>query len=161
MKLEIEPIPKSNWHRSLANLLPKPVWDTLRREVYKESDYTCVVCVATGVEVHCHEVWGYDDKRHLQILRGLQCLCEDCHNIKHWGRTIKLYHEGKFSGDYIDRLRRHFCEVNKCSEQDMIKHIVEVGDKAWKRKGTYRIVFGAFNPEGIVEAWKRLKGLKA
>ena len=154
MKLEIELIPEKSWGRSLANILPQPVWDTLRREVYAEFGYSCAICSTDDKELHCHEVWEYKGK--IQFLKGFQCLCRDCHNIKHWGRTIYLLHDGKFTQDYIDSLRKHFCEVNQCTEMDMIRHIVEAGDKNLKRsRYRYTIDFGKFTPERVIEAWRK------
>lgn len=133
LKLEIELIPEHSWGKSLANLLPKEDWDRLRRKVYKRYNWTCQICNAYGVQVHCHESWSWNDKKRIQKLVDLKCLCGDCHNIKHWGRTINLLHEGKFTQEYINHLRRHYCEVNKCTVEDMIKHIVEAGEKNMKR----------------------------
>lgn len=56
MKLEIELVPEKQWGMSLAQLLPKKDWDILRRKVYKRYGWTCQVCDAFGIEVHCHEV---------------------------------------------------------------------------------------------------------
>ncbi len=142
MKLSIELIPSKQWGKSLAQWLPKSEWDELRKKVYRRYSWTCQICSAYGVRVHCHEIWAYDDRRRIQKLVGLGCRCEDCHNIHHWGRTIQLLHEGTYSQDYIDKLRRHYCEVNKCTVQDMINHIVEAGDKNMKRsRYQYKIDF--------------------
>jgi len=141
-KLSIELIPEKSWGKSLAQWLPKKDWDSLRRKIYRRYNWTCQICDTFGVRVHCHEVWEYDDQKKIQKLKDLNCLCEDCHNIKHWGRTINLLHEGTYSQDYIDKLRKHYCEVNKCPVEDMIKHIVEAGDKNMKRsRYRYKIDF--------------------
>lgn len=132
-RLTIELIPKKSWGKSLANLLPEQEWRLLRRKVYKRYNWTCQICSTYGVRVHCHEVWSWNDKLRIQKLVALNCLCGDCHNIKHWGRTIQLLHEGKYSQEYIDLLRKHYCEVNKCTVEDMIKHIVEAGEKNMRR----------------------------
>ena len=156
MKLEIESIPEGSWGKSLAHLLPSPVWDTLRREVYKKFNYQCIICGAVNVEMHCHEVWSY--KGGVQTLVGFQGLCKDCHAIKHWGRTIGAYHSGELTEDYIKHLRGHFCEVNNCTEKDMIDHIVEKGREYLKRsRKNYKIDFGRFTPERVVEVWRKKK----
>ena len=142
MQLEIELIPEKSWGKSLAQLLPKKDWDVLRRKIYRRYNWTCQVCSAYSVRVHCHEVWSYIDQRRTQRLVALTCLCEDCHNIKHWGRTIQLLHEGTYTQDYINKLRRHYCEVNECTEMDMIKHIVKAGDRNLVRsRYRYKIDF--------------------
>lgn len=142
MRLEVELVPAHSWGKSLAQLLPKVEWDKLRRLIYKRYNWTCQTCDAYGVEVHCHEVWKYDDHKHIQILQDLTCLCKDCHNIKHWGRLVALVLEGKISRDYKDYLAKHFCEVNKCTEEDFLNHVVKVGKKNhWRSRFKYKIDF--------------------
>lgn len=159
MKLEIELIPTKQWGKSLAQWLPKKEWDELRRKVYRRYNWTCQVCGIYGVQVHCHESWTYDDRKRIQKLVGLNCLCEDCHNIKHWGRTIKLLHEGTYTQDYVDKLRKHFCKVNRCTEKDMMKHIVKAGDRNMRRsRYTYHLDFsGLRNIVDETEACLKLK----
>lgn len=156
MKLELELIPEGSWGKSLARLLPRPVWDTLRREVYQRFNYTCAICGNIGVRVNCHEVWRFEDRKHLQHLADFQCLCDDCHNIKHWGRTVALVHEGQLPQDYLLTLTRHFCEVNNCTEEDFGLHKVEMGN-LWGRRSRHRytIDFGKFEPERVITAWRK------
>ena len=60
-----------------------------------------------------------------------------------------MLHEGKLTQAYIDKLRRHFCEVNKCTEEEMLKEIVEAGDKNFRRsRYTYKIDFSRL--KGII-----------
>ena len=158
MKLELELIPEGSWYSSLAHLLPKEVWDTLRREVYSLSNYTCIICGATNTRVNCHETWKWNDKTRVQKLMGFRCLCDDCHLIKHWGRTVRLVHEGKLPSDTIERLTKHFCTVNNCTLEDFQLHKVKSGDLYQKRsRHKYRIDFGKFEPEEVVKTWKKLK----
>lgn len=149
MLLEFELIPGKQFGLSLAQALPKKDWDTLRRKIYRRYSWTCQICSAYGVRVHCHEVWSYNDKLRIQKLVDLECCCEDCHNIKHWGRTIHAFHKGKLSQAYIDKLRKHYCRVNGCTELDMVNHIVEAGDKNMKRS-RYRYRMDLSNLKKIV-----------
>ena len=158
LKLTIEPIAPNNWYKSLANMLPRPVWDAFRRERYSESGYRCVICNAENVEVHCHEVWIYDDRKHVQILRGFQCICAKCHAVKHWGRTVKEVHNKKLPASYLKDLTFHFCAVNECSPLDFDHHKAEVGtlmDK--RRKRDYKIDFGKFHPDKVTESWRKVQ----
>jgi len=159
MKLELEPIPEKSWGYSLARLLPTPVWDSLRRDVYRRYDYTCAICGATNTQVQCHEVWGYHDRKRIQYLKGLQCLCANCHCVKHWGRTVVAVHKGQLPQDYLERLTEHFCKVNKCSKGDFDLHKVKVGNKHQKRtKHQYKIDFGKFTPENLIRSYRKIKG---
>ena len=140
IKLKVELIPEKSWGKSLAQELPRPEWDKLRRLIYRKYNWTCQICGAKYTQVHCHEVWEYDDNNKIQKLKDLECCCPDCHNVHHWGRAILMLHEGRFTQDYINHLRQHFCKINKCSEQDMLEHIVEVGEKHQSRsKYQYKI----------------------
>ena len=155
MKLEIELIPEGSWGKSLAQLLPKPVWDVVRREIYQRGNYTCAICESTGVRVHCHEVWEYNDKKRIQFLRGLQCLCGDCHSIKHWGRTVSEVHKGNLSPDYLTKLANHFCRVNNCSLSEFELYKVKIGNTWLQRsRKDYKIDFGMWSPEILVKRFK-------
>lgn len=155
MRLEIEPIPESTWGVSLANLLPKPIWDDLRREVYEKFSYTCAVCGATDKQLHCHEIWGYDDKARIQKLVGFRCLCVDCHSIKHWGRTVVEAHKNK-DVSILVKLTKHFCEVNGCTTAAFSLYKVEVGNVAQVRnRHKYKVDFGRFRPDLVEEIWRK------
>lgn len=156
MILEIEPITSSNWGLSLARLLDKPVWDSLRREVYLNARYVCVICGATDTQMNCHEVWKYKDKRKIQFLADFECICRKCHDIKHWGRTAALVHQGQLPTKYLQELTDHFCTVNGCTPMDFELHKVDIGDKMQKRnKFHYHIDYGKFTPRRVTEAWKK------
>jgi hypothetical protein len=153
MKLEIEPILVANWGISLAQLLPPPVWDSIRKEVYEAYRYTCALCGEMGRRLECHEKWLYDDRKKIQKLSGFQCLCPNCHKIKHWGRTYTLAKKSK-DGELIESLIKHFCEVNSCSRKDFEEHKLLVLRKAKQRaKYRYRVDFGAFEPRRVTEVW--------
>lgn len=154
LKLKVEPVPSSAWGNSLAQKLPKKYWDVIRKLCYQRYLWKCQCCEVFNVKVHCHEVWTYDRRRRLKILMDLMCLCEDCHAIKHWGRTVGEFHKGKISAEEIERLKVHFYTVNKCIEADMLAHLVEVGDLNQKRsRFGYKLDLG--NLEGIIKEFRK------
>ena len=59
----------------------------------------------------CNEIWDYNDEKHVQKLVGFIELCNNCHNIKHMGRTLILVSEGTLDFDQFDE---HFCKINNC-----------------------------------------------
>lgn len=159
MKLELELIPESTWGKSLAQLLPREVWDDLRREVYDAFNHTCAVCGTTDKQLHCHEIWKFDDKKHIQYLVGFKCLCVDCHDVKHWGRTVAEAHKNGNSGRLV-YLTKHFCKVNNCNEKVFMLHKVEIGDISQMRnRHRYTVNFGKFRPDLVEAIWKKQKGL--
>ena len=155
MKLTIESIPESTWGVSLAQLLPQEVWDALRKEVYGGFNYTCAICGAKDKQLHCHEKWKWDDKKHIQYFVGFQCLCVDCHNIKHWGRTVAVAHEEN-NQEIIPYLTFHFCQVNKCSVDAFSLYKVEVGHiNQIRNRYRYKVDFGKFRPDLVEKVWRK------
>jgi hypothetical protein len=98
--------------------LPREAWDRLRRQVYAACGYRCAICGARG-QLHCHEVWSYDDATHVQRLAGFLALCADCHHVKHLGHAGILASQGKL--DY-EALVAHFCRVNQCDRATFQRH---------------------------------------
>ena len=85
--LTVELIPSTSWFSNVRSHLPEDEWDLVRRAVYRRSRYRCEVCGGRGDKhpVECHEVWVYDDERHVQRLERLVALCPACHRVKHLG----------------------------------------------------------------------------
>ena len=63
MKLEVQPVPRGNWGDNLAHLLPKEIWDTLRKEIYARASNKCQLCGEMLKTLHCHENWVYNDQK--------------------------------------------------------------------------------------------------
>lgn len=158
LKLTIELVPEQSWGINLAHILSGPVWDTLRREVYKRANWTCEICEETDLQLHCHEVWEYNDQKKTQTLVELKCLCVYCHDIKHWGRTVTMVHVGSYSANYLKELEKHFCKVNQCTPSVFLQHKVQCG-KLWqiRSKKKYKVDFGMYTPEKIVKLWEKEK----
>ena len=89
MKLTIELVPQTLWYSNLRKELPKADWDKLRKDTYRRAKYHCQICNGQGSRwpVECHEIWEYNDKKRVQILKGLIALCPACHSVKHMGFT--------------------------------------------------------------------------
>lgn len=118
MKLEIELVPSSCWYSNLRNKVEKFIWDDIRKKAYKEAGYRCSVCCADGV-LYCHEVWQYDDVKHVQKLLGFIALCELCHMCKHIGYAGIRASEGELD---FEAVVRHFLKVNECSREAFDEH---------------------------------------
>ena len=82
--LTIELVPETCWNSNLRSVLPKKEWDVIRKEAYKNADNQCEICGNAG-RLECHEIWEYDDEKHIQKLVGLIALCSPCHLVKHMG----------------------------------------------------------------------------
>jgi hypothetical protein len=120
MKLTIEAIPRSLWGVNLREKLGQSAWDRLRKGCYAKARNLCEICGGVGKRhpVECHEIWDYDDKKHVQKLVGLIALCPYCHEVKHYGRACAI---GR-----AEDAQRQFLKINGCTAEQMRKHIDEV-----------------------------------
>jgi len=128
LKLEIQPIPASTWGVSLANRLKPKEWNEIRHKKYFDANYTCEICGETKLPLHCHEVWVFDDKRRLQKLAKLECCCEMCHNVHHYGRSKMVY-----KPTYVKRLIVHWCTINGRTPQQFALYERQIFEKNKKR----------------------------
>ena len=149
-------IPAGNWGENLHGYLDGPVWDSVRKEVYAHFNLRCAICGASNVKLHCHEDWDINDKKCTQKLKGFLSLCEDCHNIKHWGRTCAVVEQGQMSRSYLQVLKDHFCYVNNCTEYTFDKHTAEARSKwPFRSKRKYKLNWGKFSPERITKEYDK------
>jgi len=92
-RLAIELVPSTAWYSNLRRMLPKELWDRLRRSVYEKAGHRCEICGGTGPRhpVECHEVWSWTHRDVTNSIRGgqrlerVQALCPACHEVKHFG----------------------------------------------------------------------------
>jgi hypothetical protein len=133
LRLEIELVPKPLWGRSLAKILPKKEWLALKTQRLQEKGGRCEICNHTdGLQLH--EIWEYDDGRHIQRLVAFRLLCDKCHSIKHFGRTQTLAAEGKID---LKPIIVHFCKVNNCTFQDLREHWKSVYE-TWRERSKHQ-----------------------
>jgi hypothetical protein len=132
LRLEIELVPKPLWQKSLRRMLPRGRWENLRAQRIREKGWRCEICGEAG-SVQLHEIWKYDDEKHVQTLLGFELLCVLCHSVKHFGRTQALAEEGKID---LKPIIAHFCRVNQCSYQDLKAHWKDVYER-WKERSRH------------------------
>ncbi len=155
MKLEVQPVPKGNWGDNLAHLLPKEIWDTLRKSIYERAGNKCEICLDFSKTLHCHENWVYNDKTKVQYLKSLLCLCYNCHNVIHWFRTEHQIRQDVYKKEYITELRDHFMEVNGCTLKAFMNHVSWADvKKGFRNYSSYRLVYGSFSVEKVTAAYE-------
>ena len=120
MKLEIELVPSTVWFSSLHRLMSRKAWNGVRDNIISKNGRKCQICAETEGTLNLHEIWEYDNKNHIQKVKGFILLCKMCHHVKHIGLAGILANEGKL--DYNEVIR-HFCKVNNCSEREFEKHV--------------------------------------
>ena len=129
MKLEIDLIPSTAWYSNLRNKVTKKEWDKIRKQNYADANHKCAICGADG-RLNCHEIWEYDNKKHIQKLKGFIALCNDCHMIKHIGFADIQASKGLLD---MDKLIKHFMKVNDVDKKAFDKHYEEAF-KVWKER---------------------------
>jgi hypothetical protein len=121
-KLTSEIVPSSCWYSNVRSNVTKKEWDIIRKKSYAAADNKCEICGDTGKNqgykhaVECHEIWHYDDEKHVQKLIGLISLCPLCHMTKHIGRAMAMG-------------RENFCytqlsKVNKWTKEQIQEHVL-------------------------------------
>jgi len=133
MRLEIELVPYTSWFRNLREVVGIKNWDIIRRTAYVKYHHKCSICQQKGM-LHAHEIWKYDDKKHIQTLIGIIPLCPLCHHIKHIGFAGILAEKGKL--DYQEIIN-HFCQVNNCNANAFLKRR-EQAFRLWKKRSMYQ-----------------------
>jgi hypothetical protein len=104
--LTIELVPETCWFSNLRSELTPEQWRHVRYVCYRNANYRCEICGGTGPKwpVECHEIWHYNDRAHVQTLKGLISLCPACHEVKHIGLAGHRGHQ--------QRALKHLAKVN-------------------------------------------------
>jgi hypothetical protein len=110
LKLNIELVPKTSWYSNLRNKVSKQNWNEVRKETYAAFDYKCGICGSSEGQLECHEIWEYDDTRHVQTLKGFIALCKMCHHVKHIGLAGIKAKRGELD---FDAVIEHFIKINE------------------------------------------------
>ena len=133
LKLTIELVPSPCWQSNLRSSMSRADWDKLRKSVYATYNYRCGICEANDVQLNCHEIWHYDDEKHVQKLVGFIALCPMCHHCKHLGHAGILASQGKLD---LEQVIAHFMRVNHCSREDFSVHRKAAFDK-WHERNRF------------------------
>ncbi len=137
-QLTIELVPQTSWFTNMRSILAKADWDKIREQCYKEAEYACEICNDIGPKwpVECHEIWKYNDSKHIQKLVGLIALCPNCHRVKHMGYAL-------FRGKGPEAAA-HLAKVNKWSNkktQTYIRKAFALYHKRSKHKWTLDLTY--------------------
>jgi hypothetical protein len=126
-KLTVELVPPSLHFINLRSELSKEEWDVIRKYCYVKAQYRCEICSGVGNThpVECHEMWYYDDKKHLQTLVGVIALCPMCHAVKHWGLS-------SMRGMEYD-CKQHLIRVNNWKADQMNRYLDRIFAKHEER----------------------------
>lgn len=127
-KFIVELVPKTCFFTNVRSQVSSESWDWLRKETYKQAGHRCEGCGIKG-RMEAHEIWHYDDKKHIQKLDSLVCLCNLCHLSHHLGFA-------EINGK-LPEVKKHLAKINKWSlaETDFfIEGVFEV----WFQRSQYQ-----------------------
>ena len=123
-KLTFECVPEPCWRDSLAQRLPRELWDKIRKDAYARAGYKCSICGAKG-RLEAHEKWSYDEQNAVQKLETVIALCNACHSVKHISRT---YLVGRGA-----EAETHFRQVNNCSQMEYHAELAKMNEEYLRR----------------------------
>jgi hypothetical protein len=129
LKLKIDLVPETCWHKNLRKQMRQSQWDKLRKKVYGDQGNVCGICGAKG-KLNCHEFWNYDEKRLIQKLMGFQAVCKMCHLVTHFGLTEILGAQGHLD---VEAVIKHFMKVNRVNRAVFESHKTEAF-RAWRER---------------------------
>ena len=131
MKLTIELIPRTSFYNNVRKILSKQEWEDIRQEVLSRANHICEICggISANRSLDCHEVWSFDDIKHIQKLEKIIALCTKCHEVKHMG---KAQVDGHF-----DRAKKHFMEINNIGKLAAHELIVEAFT-TWQKRSNHQ-----------------------
>lgn len=121
LKLNLQLVPGSAWHSNLRTTLGSYKWSKLSKEIRELNNHRCEICdfvSAGGGDLHLHEVWDFNPEKHIQKLVKFECICRDCHDVHHWGRSCNVYDNYR-----INFLINHATRVNKITKAEFMQHI--------------------------------------
>jgi hypothetical protein len=129
--LTIELVPKTAWYKNVRSNVSKAEWENLRKATFGRAGNRCEICGGRGARwpVECHEIFAYDDERHVQKLIRLIALCPACHEVKHIGLT-GLRGKGNSA-------KAHLAKVNNWSLEDAELYI-EGCFEMWHRRSCHQ-----------------------
>lgn len=158
-KLTTELVPSTSWYTNLRKAVSPLVWNRIRKESYQKYNHRCGICGALK-RLNCHEIWEYNDEKHIQKLIGFIALCDMCHHVKHLGFAQILASQGKLN---FEDVIKHFMKVNGCSRKDFEEYSHQVFKK-WEERsqcewkvdlGEYeKLVFEKDYGEDLLEFFK-------
>jgi hypothetical protein len=117
--LTIELVPQTCWFSNVRSEVSTADWDRLRKTTAHAAGHRCQICGGRGPKwpVECHEIWEYEDQRHVQTLHGLLALCPACHEVKHMG-LANVRGRGQIAA-------RHLAKVNGWTAQEAERYIAD------------------------------------
>ncbi len=98
----------------------------VRPSVVPASQAACSICAFVAQErrlIHADEVWEFSDPPHVALVE-VRRLCTRCHEAKDYSHLLILIESGVRNRQREAEIRRHYCEVNACTDEDFDADLV-------------------------------------
>ncbi|GAA4918828.1 DUF5710 domain-containing protein [Streptomonospora salina] len=130
--LFVDVVPSSCWFTNVRTCVSQRDWERLRRMLLDRAGHLCEICGrgedrAAERWLEAHERWAYDERRSVQALRRLICLCTDCHRTTHFGLA-------RVKGR-ADQAFEHLCAVTGMTPDQADSH-VQRAFAVWEQRST-------------------------
>ena len=92
----------------------------VRPRAVPQTQATCRTCDFVAEErrlIPADEVWEFSSPPHVALV-DLRPLCTRCHEAKDFAQTLVLIAKGARDAKREAEIKRHYCEVNACSEAE-------------------------------------------
>jgi len=129
LRVPMAPLPAGSWYRDLARALPTTEWHQLQAYALRRAEQRCSVCGAGG-HLQVDGDWEFNDRKRVQRLVGLSALCQLCYLARHVDQAEAMAKQGRLG---LERVVRHFRELNRCSLKTYEDHRREVLH-TWNRR---------------------------
>ena len=126
-------VPRSLREKGLQSALNYTEWDSLQNNI--DSQEKCCICGQKALAMYVQEFWDYDDKNHIQLLRKVGGVCEDCFRVF----NADYCEHGSYSySDYdLEEVLNHYASVNECSHEKAESDYSQAL-KIWEERNKYQ-----------------------
>lgn len=126
-------VPRSLREKGLQSALNYTEWDSLQNNI--DSQEKCSICGQNALAMYVQEFWDYDDKNHIQLLRKVGGVCEDCFRVF----NADYCEHGSYSySDYdLEEVLNHYASVNECSREKAESDYSQAL-KIWEERNKYQ-----------------------
>lgn len=125
--LRFEFVPKSLRNNTLQSVLNYTDWETLSENLCEKR--ICSICGCKAFGLYVNEFWSYDDENHMQSLRKITAVCEDCYRTLHADCC-------EYSQE-VDEVLSHYAKVNACTLEEAETSLQDALD-VWKERNTHQ-----------------------
>ena len=126
-------VPRSLKEKGLQSALNYTEWDSLQNNI--DSQEKCCICGQKALAMYVQEFWDYDDKNHIQLLRKVGGVCEDCFRV--FNADYCEHGSYSYSDNDLEEVLNHYASVNECSHEKAESDYSQAL-KIWEERNKYQ-----------------------